>query len=690
MSDQEVNKKTSAVKVNAVQQAMENLKTGSFQIALPKTREPMSTLRDKGIPYDFTDPEQLKQIRHWARTFYATHDVIPLLVDIYSKFPTSGMEFVCKDQQIADFYRDMFFNTLDYENFIQEIGKEYFIAGEVTTLGHFNEELGVWESEEILDPDKIQVLRSMFEKEDRVFLDVTDVINSLRAGEPGEDATARKERMREMELIKKYYPEMWEAGSKGEGLELSPALVSRMTNKISSWDLRGTPHMLRSFKSLILEESLNAAQDAVADRLYSPFILAKLGLNNVDGKGTPWIPSADEINQVADTMQKALAADFRMMVHHFGLDITSVFGRESTPRFDQDYDRIDKKILQAWGIGESLISGGSGGPYASSAINREFVTQMMVAFQRQVKKHIERRMLVVAEVQGHYDYEIKDDIRVPIMQTVWRENPETGEMQEVEEPKLLIPEVRFATLNLRDEAQERQFLIQLKSMGVPVSDQVLAVNLPIDLEEEKERVKRETVEHYGIDAAAKKEALEFLVENNLPVPPELASYFMQSEQAMLSVSQMRLQRKQIEDQIEQGINPATTMDFVNRGGRPAESTDEDNDNFTSPPNGRPSISDGGSNLGPGYSVNRPPESDEMKGTMPTSSKKKVVLIQDFLLQPSYTYEARLPEFNQHDVDDFLEAYQSRQFNNEVNGMYVDEIIDYVEDYARKNNIRVVF
>jgi len=105
-----------------------------IQIALPKHREPLGTLMDKGIPVDIHNPEELKKARMWARLYYATHDLIPLLIDIYARFPLTGMELQCYDPMIENFFSEMFFNDLDYEDFLPNaIGREFFIAGEVTT-----------------------------------------------------------------------------------------------------------------------------------------------------------------------------------------------------------------------------------------------------------------------------------------------------------------------------------------------------------------------------------------------------------------------------------------------------------------------------------------------------------------------------------------------------------------------------
>ena len=541
----------------------------NMQIALPKVRQPLGTLADKGIPFNVDDEDELKDIRRWSRLFYATHDLVPLLIDIYSKFPVVGLEFDSKDPLIKKFYEDMFLGELNYMEFLpDQLGREYFTVGEVTSLAHFNESLGVWSSEEILNPDMLRVSRSLFVQRDRVQLLVKEMVDNLRQGPDGSGLSAsdetpseRLQRNREYQDLVRYYPEIVEAAAQNDGLDISDALISRIVNRSTPWAKRGTPHLLRSFRTLMTEESLMAAQDAVADRLYSPLVLATLGIEDM-GDGEPWIPDQGELDDARDDLQAALAADFRLMVHNFGLKVENVFGRESVPNLDADFERVQVKLLQAWGIGEALISGGTGGAYASSALNREFVTQIMTGFQNSLKRHIIKRAEVIAEAQGHYDYDLKGGVRVPIYREIVEVDPETGEEHIRKVPKLLIPDVKFSTLNLRDEAQERAFISQLKAMGVPVSDKTLAVNIDVQFDQELERQAEESVAKMMATAQAMKKVQDLCDAQDLPYPPELAQHLMstlqlrqgktQTElgeaQAVAGEAQAELQAEQIEMQ----------------------------------------------------------------------------------------------------------------------------------------------
>lgn len=519
----------------------------NMQIALPKVRQPLGSLADKGIPFNVEDDEELKDIRRWSRLFYATHDLVPLLIDIYSKFPVVGLEFTSKDPLIQKFYEDMFFGELNYMEFLpDQLGREFFTVGEVTSLAHFNESLGVWSSEEILNPDMLRVSRSLFVQRDRVQLLVKEMVDNLRQGPQGgglgdadETPSERLQRNREYQDLVKYYPEIIEAAAQNDGLDISDALVSRIVNRSTPWARRGTPHLLRSFRTLMTEESLMAAQDAVADRLYAPLVLATLGIEDM-GDGEPWIPDQAELDDARDDLQAALAADFRLMVHNFGLKVENVFGRESVPNLDGDFERVQTKLLQAWGIGEALISGGTGGAYASSALNREFVTQMMVGFQNSLRRHIIKRAEVIAEAQGHYDYDLKGGVRVPIYREIVETDPETGEEYIKRVPKLLIPEIHFSTLNLRDEAQERAFISQLKAMGVPVSDKTLAVNIDMQFDQELEKQAEESVAKLMATAQAMKKVQDLCDAQNLPYPPELAQHLMSTLQLRQGKTQTEL------------------------------------------------------------------------------------------------------------------------------------------------------
>lgn len=499
--------------------------SGGMQMAMEKIRNPSDRFVSGQIPYKIEDAEERAKIREMCRFYFRTHNLIPLCIDVYTRFPIQGMEIQCKDPELKKFYEELFFNQLNYKQFLIDVGREFFTVGEVNILGTFNILLGVWESEEIVNPDDLIVTKTV-SGEPRYTLKVPEHIMKI--------VETRKPKY-EYDLLVSEYPEMVQAAREssanlghygdddeqlGTGLEVDDVVLSRIVNKSTPWDTYGTPHMLRAFTLLNLEEGLYAAQKAVADRLYSPLILAKLGSPDL-GDGEPWVPDPEQLDAFTDQMAQAMAADFRFLAYNFGIEIESVFGRESVPRFDGDFDRIESKMLEVWGIGESLISGSQGqGAYASSALNSEFVTQLMTTYQENIREHFKKRVQVVADAKGHFDYEENNGERTTIMET-YIEVDDEGEEHVKERPKLLLPEITFATMNLRDEAQERELMLELKQAGVPISDAALLLNTDLDWEEQISNMQEEKIRKISAQAEMIQKAIKVLTERNLPLPPEL-------------------------------------------------------------------------------------------------------------------------------------------------------------------------
>lgn len=480
--------------------------------AIPRFYDPLEYWDLSGLPWNVADEGHRHKLHKWLRLYYATHYLVPILIDIFTRFPLVGMELKSKDKKLKDFYEDLFFEQLDYPEFLVSLGREFWCVGEAYPLGHFDEDLGVWEHEELINPEDVVIENFPLLHSSQMKLVPPEYLKKL-----AQTQSPAKE-FRQLEIN---FPEIIPYLRKNEHIPISGVLLKQVANKLTDWDDHGTPILLRGLRTLIHEEKLLASQDAIAERLYSPLILARLGIMDLgDGQG-PWIPGPEEVDAVRDDIDLALASDFRLMVHHFGLEMESVFGREQMPRLGDDFDRIERRIMQIFGVNPSLLSAGSNSqPYASSALQAEFLNQILRTFQGYLKKHFQSRALVVAEAQEHYDYEVKGETRIPIMEEVV-EHDEEGNKRVVEKNKLLIPELEFATLDLRDEATERQFLQSLRAMGVPIPDQKLMVGVKTDISEMVVEYNDEVVDKTIEQQQAKMKAYKALQARGLPIPADL-------------------------------------------------------------------------------------------------------------------------------------------------------------------------
>ncbi len=453
-----------------------------------------------------------------CRLLYITHPIIASAIDIYSKYPLTGMELVCKDPALTDFYTTLFFDQLGYEDFLIDVGREYWTVGEAWPLGSFNETLGVWEDDELLNPDDIDVIRSPFMKEPRF---------EMRLPETLRDIINNRDPKWEFEALMRSYPELAKFAGYEARMPVSNVLLKQLKFKGHTFNSRGVPILMRGFRSIIQEEMLNAAQDAIADRLYTPLVLAKLGASAQDlGTNQPWVPTEEDVAEFEEALDAALAADFRVLTHHFAIEMDTVFGRENMPNMDADFERLSERQLQVFGLSKTMLSGASGGEtYAADALNRDLISQLLTSYQRLVTRLYEDRARVVAEAQEHYDYEERGGKRYPIMEEVLEVDEETGEQRIVEQPKLLIPDLKIKAMNMKDEQDLRMFYEALRESGVPISQETRMVNVPINLEDEKEAVAREQVEQAVLAQEVRKDTYLALRDKGLPIPDDLRQDF---------------------------------------------------------------------------------------------------------------------------------------------------------------------
>jgi hypothetical protein len=455
-----------------------------------------------------------------CRLLYQTDPIIGSCVDIFSKFPTMGDHLECKDSRLEDFYGSLFFDEdhLDYEEFTVDIGREYWTSGEAWPFATFNEDLGIWDDEELLNPDDIKVERSPFLKEPRYFIKLPWTIRQI--------LQTRQPQWEYSRLVQEF-PELTAYTSENTFMPVSGILLRQLKFRGDTFNVRGVPLLTRAMRSMLQKEMLNTALDSIADRLYTPLILCKLGASATDlGTSQPWIPTDDDLENFELALDAALAGDFRALIYNFAVEMLPVLGRENMPDLTPDFERIEDSILQVFGLSRTFLMGAqSGQTYAADALNKELVTMLMAKYQKFQARHFRQRAMVVAEAQEHYDYREHGGKRYVIMEEILETDEETGEKHLVEQPKLLVPERRFKVLNLKDEDVTRQFVEALRESGVPISQRTRVRGLDIDLEEEEERSADETVRQAVAEQEARKRTYIALRDKGLPVPPELANDF---------------------------------------------------------------------------------------------------------------------------------------------------------------------
>jgi hypothetical protein len=580
-----------------------------IQFATGRPRDPLFYWRQNNLPYDFSQNEELSKVRAFCRLLYQTDPIVGSCVDIFSKFPVIGAHLECKDQRLTEFYEGLFFDEdgLDYEEFLVDMGREYYTAGEAWPFATFNEDLGIWDDEELLNPDDIKVERSPFLKDPRYFIRLPWTIRQI--------LTTRQPAWEYNKLIQEY-PELAAYTAENAFMPVSNILLKQLRFKGDTFNLRGLPLLTRAMRSMLQQEMLNTALDSIADRLYTPLILCKLGASATDlGTSVPWIPTDDDLENFELALDAALAGDFRALIHNFAVDIQPVFGRENMPDLTPDFERIEDRVLQVFGLSRTFLMGAQEGQtYAADALNKQLVEQLMTQYQKYLKKHFRQRAMVVAEAQEHYDYEERNGRRFVVMEEVLEVDEETGERRITEQPKLLVPDLSFAVLNFRDEDTTRQFTEALRASGIPISARTRTRGLGIDLDEERERSQDEAVADIIAQARTRRQAFVELRNEGLPVPPDLMQDFAPFAQQegvppAVAAEQVMIDRM--------GVQPESLPDLAPTPEDMAQGEMEDQEMGNAPPEGEgPEPGEEGS------MPQRPPESDEERDGMPVAAKRK--------------------------------------------------------------------
>lgn len=441
---------------------------------------------------------------------FASHNCL----EVYARYPTAGAHLECKNKDVKDFFEQIFFEDLDYENFLIDVGREYWQYGEVFANGVWDDSLGIWTGEELLDPRQMEIIRVPFSSENILKFvpdeDMKRIVNSM-------DVAGR--------IFEEENPEFAELVKTGKDILISPDRCVHLANKDSVRDLHGTPVALRAWNTLRLEERLQSAMLATADRMYAPLLLFSLGGNLADG--SPYIPSPNAIATFRTRLDEALSSDFRALVTNQFVNVQEVIRGDKMANFKNDIDMYDDRLFMAWGLSSSILKPASG-PYATSAMEFELASQMLRSYQKCLCELYNRRAAFVAEANGIYDYDIIGGVKIDKTEwrEVWDESVNDGEGGYVikEVPKLLYPELRMETINFNTTEKTRDFLMQLQKQGVPIARQAFFMGTDIDYRATAEQASQDAI-HDAVQRAEEHAAIfRACVEKGVPVPPDTVKF----------------------------------------------------------------------------------------------------------------------------------------------------------------------
>ena len=417
-------------------------------------------------PQNWQIPSKRREVYQWLRYFSENEPKVAAALDFYASFPMNGFELQCDDSKIKRFFESLN-KKLNLEYWCKMISREFYMIGDVFPFLEIqcdtchgtnidkrgklcDHKGGTFSRLVVLNPDWIDVQANQFAPD--------PVITLL----PDDDLKRVVWHKRPKALYDRLPAHIKQLILSGKPIPLDNNNVSHLKYNPYPYGVYGTSLIRRLFKMLTYKDKLMTAQWIVAERLILPIRVVKVG----DAE-RPAGPSdiADVQQQLAQT---ATDPNLTLVTHHaFDYDWIGSNGKVLT--LSNEFDLINKEILQGLMINEALLSGEMAG-YQSAAIGAEALIQRMESWRMELARWIEDRIYKpIAQMRGFVDEQASKEVG----EIVWQ-----------------YPKIKWNDLNLRDDTQQKQLWLQLHDKQV-MSTETLCEKFGLHYDQEVERLRWE-------------------------------------------------------------------------------------------------------------------------------------------------------------------------------------------------------
>lgn len=410
--------------------------------------------------YNMLLPRDRRERNEWTRHFYRTNEIVASAIDFHTETPISNFSLQCPDKEIKDFFEYMLFDKLNINELLLNIGLEYWKIGDVFPFGQLNETEGIWDSFTMLNPDYINIVSNSLSNEQQIELVPDEQIKSIVESGPSGQYK---------DLYAQLPIDIIRAIKTGKNIKLDNRLVTHIAHKASPYETWGTPLMMRCFKTLIYEDKLRQAQDAIATRHIFPIRVAKIG-----APGEP-MPSQEDLDSFRDVLLEADQDPNYFIVYHYGLQFDYVGSAGKILPLQQEFDFTTKKLLSGMCISEALLNGEG---YDGARVGMEALMKKYMSYRLRLENWIRYKVLKpIAEIQGFYR-PIKSEINGGYR------------IANRKDRQLIIPEIRWDTQDLTSNQSIMSTLQQMQAKGL-ISVSTMLPILGLDPETEKANLERE-------------------------------------------------------------------------------------------------------------------------------------------------------------------------------------------------------
>ena len=392
----------------------------------------------------------------WRRYFYQNEPIVGSACELHAQFPLSTFHLVHEDGNLRQLFEDMC-GELDLFEFLLEFLLEYWVNGEVTAFGFFDddENPSVWTGFILLDPLYVEVQWNPLAKgkrEEVIALKPSEVIKKIVDNGPNHEETGK--------LYKELPSDVIESVKKNKPIILNPIQVSRVKRIGDYFEERGVSIIDRCMKWLMYRDKLREAQYAVAERHITPTEFYLIG--------EPGAPATQkEIDDFANILQLQWSQPNKAIVYHHALRVQWEGASGRVLPLQPEFEYIDKQLFIALLLNEGIVTA-ERQPYAATSVALDVMIQRYLIVREKVAKWIEKKVFEpicrIHKIYKRTRVELNYGLRFNYLGM-----------------KPDIPKVKWDKENLRDDLNKINILIDLAERGWIPRDLVLPL-LGIDPE----------------------------------------------------------------------------------------------------------------------------------------------------------------------------------------------------------------
>ena len=397
-------------------------------------------------PIDNQTQANRDRLRKLCRYLYSYHWLVGGVVDLYAEFPVTGLDCFSSDKNVEDYFKK-FLRDVRIQKLIAGAGKEYWRLGEAFIGGEWDEEAQEFSTLFLIPPEMVELQRKDILEKPTIYMKITDELRSL---------IQNRRPYEKFEQLQKYYPEIVEAVMSGKDkYEVSPESKFRIwhwKHEANDYDDYGHPFITRAFRQIVLEEKVFRGLESTNDWWQSPILHVKIKTD----PNTLAPPSKEQMAELENLIFQLIQSEQRVLVTDETVELSFINMERPQSLLIAQLDKFTERMLTALGINRAIIQG-EAVTYSGASIATDFLIQRFEAYRQDVVDFLDSVASKICEARG------------------WTEKPNWV----------------FGIMDFRDKNAIREFLIRLKQMGVPISNQTLLDYGFLDYQSELNKIREE-------------------------------------------------------------------------------------------------------------------------------------------------------------------------------------------------------